>query len=67
MLAIYLSPIYILLNLYIMRWLIWWDECLAADILRKKWVRAAVIVIYAFFALSLLTGFCCRSERRSAS
>lgn len=56
MLAIYLSPIYILLNLYIIRWLIWWMSACSRHF-KKKWVRAAVIVIYAFFALSLLTGF----------
>ncbi len=66
MLAIYLSPIYILLNLYIMRWLIWWMSACSRHF-KKKWVRAAVIVIYAFLRSLFSQVFCCRSERRSAS
>ncbi|MCH1982013.1 metallophosphoesterase [Ruminococcus sp. OA3] len=56
MLAIYLSPIYILLNLYIIRWLIWWMSACSRHF-KKKWVRAAVVVTYSFFALSLVIGF----------
>lgn len=56
MLAIYLSPLYILANLYIGRWLIRWMSACSRHF-KKKWVRAVVIAVYLFFACSLVAGF----------
>lgn len=56
MLAVYLSPVYILLNLYILRWLLRWMNACSSHF-HKKGIKAAVICVYSFLALSLLTGF----------
>lgn len=56
MLAIYLSPVYILLNLYIFRWLIrWMGAC--HHHFRKKRMRVLTAGVYLFFALAILVGF----------
>ena len=56
MIALFLSPIYIILCLYILRWgLRFMGACHRH--FRKTWVRALVVLIYAFVALSLLTAF----------
>lgn len=56
MLAIYLSPIYILVNLYLFRWLLrWMGAC--HHFFQKKWMKAGMAVIYFILALSLLIGF----------
>lgn len=56
MLAVYLSPVYILLNLYILRWLLRWMNTCSSHFHRKG-IKACVIVIYSFLALALLSGF----------
>lgn len=56
MLAIYLSPIYILVNLYMFRWLIrWMGAC--HHWFQKKWMRVGAAGVYFFMAFSLLIGF----------
>ena len=56
MLAIYLSPIYILVNLYLFRWLLrWMGAC--HHFFQKNWMKAGMAVIYFILALSLLIGF----------
>lgn len=56
MIAILLSPLYLLLNFYILRWLIrWMGAC--HHHFKKKWPRVTVIVLYIFVSTSLLTAF----------
>lgn len=56
MIAIFLAPVYILLNIYVFCWLIrWMGAC--THHFRKRPVRAAVLVVYSFFALSILLSF----------
>lgn len=56
MIAIYLSPIYILVNLYLFRWLLrWMGAC--HHFFQKNWMKAGMAVIYFILALSLLIGF----------
>lgn len=56
MIAIFLSPFYLLLNFYILRWLIrWMGAC--HHHFQKKWVRVIVIILYIFISTSLLTAF----------
>ena len=56
MIAIYLSPIYLLLNLYILRWAyLWMGTC--HSILRTLAFRLIFAVIYILLSSSLLTGF----------
>ena len=56
MIAIYLSPIYLLLNLYILRWAyLWMGTC--HSILRTLGFRLIFAVIYVLLSTSLLTGF----------
>lgn len=56
MIAIYLSPIYLLLNLYILRWTyLWMGTC--HSILRTLGFRLIFAVIYVLLSTSLLTGF----------
>ena len=53
MIAIFLSPFYVLFQIYIVRWLLcWMGAC--HRIFRKKWVKGAVIGIYTFLASSIL-------------
>lgn len=56
MIAILLSPIYILLNFYIARWLIYWMQACNKHF-NKQWVRFSIIAIYTFFASAILIGF----------
>lgn len=56
MIAILLSPIYILINFYIARWLIYWMQACSKHF-NKKRIRFIVIAIYTFFASALLIGF----------
>ena len=56
MLAIYLAPLYILVNIYVVRWLILWMGACSRHF-KKTWIRGVVILIYIFFASALLTGF----------
>ena len=56
MIAVFLAPVYILLNIYIFRWLIrWMDAC--SHHFKKKWARACVLTVYSFFASSILLSF----------
>lgn len=56
MIAIFLSPFYVLFQIYIVRWLLcWMGAC--HRIFRKKWVKGAVIGIYTFLASSILIAF----------
>lgn len=56
MIAVFLAPVYILLNIYVFRWLIRWMGACTRHF-RKRPVRAAVLVVYSFFALSILISF----------
>lgn len=56
MIAIYLAPLYLLLNAYFLfRILKWLETCHVH--FKKKWIKAVLIMIYAFFAFSILTAF----------
>ena len=56
MIAIFLSPIYILINIYIVKWLIKWTEA-CSNIFKNKIVRYFIVIIYVFFASSFIVGF----------
>ena len=56
MLAVYLSPVYILLNLYILRWLLRWMNACSSHFYRRG-IKAAVMTVYSFLALAVLIGF----------
>lgn len=56
MIAILLSPFYILINFYIARWLLSWMQACNKHF-NNKIIRVIIIVIYTFFAGSLLIGF----------
>lgn len=56
MIALYLAPIYFLVNGYLLfRILNWAGTC--APVFKKKSVRITVILVYAFFAFSILIAF----------
>lgn len=62
MIAIYLSPIYLLLNLYILRWAyLWMGTC--HSILRTLEFRLIFAVIYVLLSTSLLTGFLIKNPK----
>lgn len=66
MIAIYLSPIYLLLNLYILRWAyLWMGTC--HSILRTLGFRLIFAVIYVLLSTSLLTGFLIKNPKISSS
>ena len=56
MLAVFLSPVYILLNVYMLRWLLRWMKACSSHFGRKS-VRAAVIAVYIILSTAVLTGF----------
>lgn len=56
MLAIYLSPLYIIVHILCMLWLIRWLKNVH-KLFRKRFVQVLVALIYWFFALSMLIGF----------
>lgn len=56
MIAIMLAPVYILVNYYVVRWLIRWVEC-CSEFFKKRWVRYLIVGIYIFFASSFIVGF----------
>ena len=61
MLAVFLSPIYLLFQAYILLWLYAWaDSCSPA--LHSLFFRIPVTVLYLFFAVSPLTGFLITKE-----
>lgn len=56
MLAIYLAPIYILLNLYVLRWgYLWIGNC--HHIFQSAIFRILLAIVYALIATTPLTGF----------
>lgn len=56
MLAIYLTPLYVLINLYLLRWMyLWMGSC--HSLLRTLTFRIIFAVIYALVSTSLLSGF----------
>ena len=56
MIALFLSPVYLLVNFYILRWLIrYMGAC--THHFKKTWVRAVVITVYIFLCTSLLNAF----------
>ena len=62
MIAIYLSTIYLLLNLYILRWAyLWMGTC--HSILRTLGFRLIFAVIYVLLSTSLLTGFLIKNPK----
>ena len=62
MIAIYLSPIYLLLNLYILRWAyLWMGTC--HSILRTLGFRLIFAVIYVLLSTRLLTGFLIKNPK----
>lgn len=56
MIAITLAPVYILVNYYVVRWLIKWVEC-CSEIFKKRLVRYLMVGIYIFFSSSFIVGF----------
>ncbi len=56
MIAILLSPFYIVINFYIARWLLRWMQACSKHFKKKK-IRILIICIYTFFASALLVGF----------
>lgn len=56
MIAILLSPFYILINFYIARWLLSWMQACSKHFNNKK-IRILIIVIYTFFASAMIIGF----------
>ena len=56
MIAIYLAPVYLLVNLYILRWTyLWMGTC--NSILRTLAFRIVFAIVYILLSTSLLTGF----------
>ncbi|MDD3795281.1 MAG: metallophosphoesterase [Lachnospiraceae bacterium] len=56
MVALMLSPVYILVNIYILRWLLKWMGACSGK-LKTTRIRVTVVLIYSFFALAILIGF----------
>lgn len=56
MIAIYLAPLYLLLNVYFLfRILKWLETCHVY--FKKKWIKAVLAIIYVFLAFSILIAF----------
>lgn len=55
MIAVYLSPLYILLNLYLLQWIFRWMGALS-PVLRTVPIRTGLGLAYGFLALTLLLG-----------
>lgn len=56
MAAFLLTPIYIFINIYVVRWiLLWMGSC--SYLFQSPFFRAAFIIIYIFLSTSVLTGF----------
>ena len=56
MVALFLAPVYILINFYVVRWMIrWMSAC--HRLFRTTFFRATYIGIYILLATALLTGF----------
>ncbi len=61
MLAIFLSPVYILANVFTAYWLIRWMKEVH-PLFHHPAVLGVILVLYAFFALSLLTSFLIKKD-----
>lgn len=62
MIAIYLAPVYIILNLYILRWAyLWMGSC--HSILRTMAFRTIFAIIYTIVSTSLVSGFFIKKPR----
>ncbi|MCI8638858.1 MAG: metallophosphoesterase [Coprococcus sp.] len=56
MAAVYLAPLYLLVNYYIFRRLIRWLGAIS-PFFKKRWPLALIIVVYLFLACAMLAGF----------
>ena len=56
MIAFFLSPIYLLVCWYLLRWILRWMKA-CHGVFHKKKVQIGLVIGYAFVALSLLTSF----------
>ncbi len=56
MIAVLLSPLYILVTLYLLRWNLWWFSACGA-FFRKTWFRIVYSVFFLFVSLSLVIAF----------
>ncbi|MCI8505759.1 MAG: metallophosphoesterase [Lachnospiraceae bacterium] len=56
MIAVLLSPIYILVTLYLLRWNLWWFSACGA-FFRKKWFRIVYSAFFLIISLSLVIAF----------
>lgn len=56
MLALLLAPLYILINFYVVRWIIWWMGA-CHQLFRTLFFRVSFVSIYVLLATALLTGF----------
>lgn len=56
MIALFLAPLYILVNLYLFRWLIRWLRAIS-PLFKKRWPLAATALLYVLLASAMLTGF----------
>ncbi len=56
MVAVFLSPIYVFWNAVQLVWILrWMGAC--HGIFRTSWMRTAVVLVYSFFALSMVVAF----------
>ena len=56
MIAIYLAPLYLILNVYfLLRILKWLETCHVH--FKKRWIKVILILVYVFFAFSILIAF----------
>ncbi|MCI8549157.1 MAG: metallophosphoesterase [Lachnospiraceae bacterium] len=56
MIAVLLSPLYILVTLYLLRWNLWWFSACGA-FFRKTWFRIIYSIFFLFISLSLVIAF----------
>lgn len=59
MVAVYLSPLYMLWNIVQLVWIMRWMQA-CHGIFRTVAARTIVVLVYMFFAMSLLVAFFCR-------
>lgn len=56
MIALFLAPVYIVINIYIVKWLIKWLECFSKWF-KNKYIKMIIVYIYILFASSFIVGF----------
>ena len=56
MIAVFLAPFYLLLNYYVLTWLLAWARACCCTF-GSLWFRIPVILLYSFLALSPLSSF----------